>query len=76
LRRTGGIDAGEAVDGKWESAHGHAVASARYGGLSRPSPSEDPPPPLEDERAEALRRSYDAEGLEAEEFEYERLRRE
>jgi hypothetical protein len=34
--------------------HGHAVDAARYGALSRPSPSEEPPPPLQDERAEAL----------------------
>lgn len=56
-----GMDAGEAVDPKWASAHGHAIDAARYGALSRPSPSEEPPPPLEDERAEALRRSYEAE---------------
>jgi hypothetical protein len=61
-----GADAGEVIDGKWESAHGHAIASARYGSLSRPSPSEEPPPPLEDERAEALRRSYEAEERELE----------
>jgi hypothetical protein len=34
-----GSDAGEAVDGKWENAHGHAHAAARYGVLSRPAPS-------------------------------------
>jgi hypothetical protein len=68
-----GADAGEAVDGTWESAHGHAIASARYGALSRPSPAEEPPPPLEDERAEALRRSYEAERELEKELEYERL---
>jgi hypothetical protein len=56
-----GVDAGEAVDSKWASAHGHAIDAARYGALSRPSPSEEPPPPLGDQRAEALRRSYEAE---------------
>jgi hypothetical protein len=29
-----GQDAGEAVDKRWESAHGHAVASLRYGAMS------------------------------------------
>jgi terminase large subunit-like protein len=56
-----GVDAGEAVDPKWASAHGHAIDAARYGALSRSSPSEEPPPPLGDERSEALRRSYEAE---------------
>ncbi len=37
-----GADAGECVDPQWESAHGHAVASARYGAMSRPSPSPRP----------------------------------
>ena len=37
-----GSDAGEAIDGKWESAHGHSVASSRYGTLSRPSASPVP----------------------------------
>ena len=36
---TDGQDAGEAVEVKWESAHGHAVASLRYGAMSRPSPT-------------------------------------
>ena len=48
----------EAVEPKWASAHGHAVDAARYGALSRPSPSEEPPRPLQDERAEALRQFY------------------
>ena len=34
-----GVEAGEAVDRKWEGAHGHAVAALRYGAMSRPSPS-------------------------------------
>ena len=47
-----GRDAGEAIDSKWESAHGHAVASTRYGALSRPSPSPVPAnPEPEDPRA-------------------------
>src|SRR4029453_16186704 len=60
-RALDGADAGEAVDPKWAAGHGHAVDAARYGALSRPSPSEEPPLPLEDERAEALRRSFEAE---------------
>jgi PBSX family phage terminase large subunit len=67
-----GVDAGEAVDPKWASAHGHAVDAARYGALSRPSPSEEePPPPLRDERAEALRQSYLAEREQAEQMEFD-----
>src|SRR5262249_37132708 len=34
-----GPDAGKAVDGRWESEHGHAHAALRYGAMSRPSPS-------------------------------------
>lgn len=68
-----GVDAGEAIEPKWASAHGHAVDAARYGALSRPSPSEEPPPPLTDERAEALRRSFEAEQEEEAEAELERL---
>jgi hypothetical protein len=67
-----GADAGEAVDPKWASAHGHAIDAARYGALSRPSPSEEPPPPLPDERAEALRRSFEAEREQDAELEWER----
>jgi hypothetical protein len=33
-----GQDAGEAVDKKWESEHGHAVASLRYGAMSQTGP--------------------------------------
>jgi hypothetical protein len=43
-----GIDVGEAVDKKWEGEHGHAVASARYGAMSRPSPAEEPERPPDD----------------------------
>jgi hypothetical protein len=68
-----GLDAGEAVDPKWASAHGHSIDAARYGALSRPSPSEEPPPPLEDERAEALRRSHEAEREQESEDEWEQL---
>jgi hypothetical protein len=72
-----GIDAGETVDPKWASAHGHAIDAARYGAMSRPSPSEEPQPSLhlEDERAEALRQMYEHEREESEEQrlqEYER----
>jgi phage terminase large subunit len=40
-----GRDAGEAVDANWEGAHGHAHAMLRYGVMSRPAPSLDPPRP-------------------------------
>jgi PBSX family phage terminase large subunit len=39
-----GPDAGEIVDPDWERQHGHAHASARYGAMSRPSPTERPEP--------------------------------
>jgi hypothetical protein len=34
--------AGEMIDPEWESAHGHAVASARYGATTRPAASVEP----------------------------------
>jgi PBSX family phage terminase large subunit len=49
-----GMDAGEAVDRKWEGEHGHATASARYGAMSRPRPS-DPQEYFPDPRARRLR---------------------
>jgi hypothetical protein len=66
-----GVDAGEAVDPKWATNHGHAADAARYGALSRPPPSEEPPPPLQDERAEALRQTYVRERERSEEMEFE-----
>jgi phage terminase large subunit len=50
-----GSEAGEAVDSKWEGAHGHAHAALRYGALSRPPPSPLPEPEL-DWRTLELRR--------------------
>lgn len=47
---------GEAVDRDWERSKGHGHAALRYGWMSRPSPSEKPYEPLEDARAEILRR--------------------
>jgi len=41
--------AGEMIDPHWEGAHGHALAAARYGAMSRPQPAEAPPDPLETE---------------------------
>ena len=67
-----GADAGEAVDPKWATAHGHAIDAARYGALSRPSPSEQPPP-SPDERQEALRRSFEAEYEQEQVDEWDRL---
>jgi hypothetical protein len=49
-----GQDAGEAVDRKWESEHGHAIAAARYGAMSRPGPSSEPHNPPTDPRARLL----------------------
>jgi hypothetical protein len=37
--------AGEAVDRRWESEHGHAIAAARYGAMTRPSRSAGLPEP-------------------------------
>jgi hypothetical protein len=53
-----GVVAGEAVDPKWESAHGHAHAALRYGAMSRPS-SSTPPPEEEDPRTALLRRNLE-----------------
>jgi hypothetical protein len=50
-----GADFRECVDSKWESAHGHAVASLRYGAMSRPGPSPIPEPEGSPQ-AELLRR--------------------
>lgn len=47
---------GEAVAEKWESSHGHAHASLRYGLMSRPSPSKEPDEQYDDPRAEMLRK--------------------
>lgn len=56
---------GKAVDGKWESAHGHAHAMLRYGVMSRPGASFEPEKvaeteqELREERARhALERRY------------------
>jgi hypothetical protein len=49
-------DGGEMVDPEWESRHGHSVAMARYAVMTKPSASQRPYQPLEDPRAELLRR--------------------
>ncbi len=51
-----GSDAGEAVDPKWENAHGHGHAMLRYGVLSRPAPSMLPEPEPDDWRSLEQRR--------------------
>jgi hypothetical protein len=56
LQAVGKPDGGEKVDPDWEGAHGHAVAMARYAVMTRPSASKRPYEPLDDPRAEALRR--------------------
>jgi hypothetical protein len=48
---------GEAVDRDWERSKGHGHASLRYGVVSRPSASDEPYEPLEDARAEMLRKA-------------------
>jgi hypothetical protein len=66
-----GVVAGEAVDPKWESAHGHAHAALRYGAMSRPSPSTPPPEELDDPRTALLRRNLERwESGEAQEGRY------
>lgn len=54
--------AGEIVDPEWESQHGHAVAMVRYGAMSRPSPSDRPPPEnphlIPPEAPEELKRAW------------------
>jgi hypothetical protein len=49
-------DGGEKVDPEWESRHGHACAMARYAVMTRPGPSQRAYEPLDDPRAEALRK--------------------
>ena len=51
---TEGANAGKAIDDHWESAHGHAVASARYGALSWPRPPEQPEERIDDPRRAAM----------------------
>jgi phage terminase large subunit len=68
-----GPDAGEVVDPKWATAHGHAIDAARYGAMSRPSPSEEPPQPPEDERERAVWESYQREREQDAEREWEEL---
>jgi phage terminase large subunit len=57
--------AGEAIDKRWESNQGHCVAAARYGAMTRPSPSERPEPEMGDARwarsVERLRRIEERE---------------
>ena len=48
--------AGEMIDPVWESRHGHAVAAARYGVMSRPGASEEPEQELDDPRAALMKR--------------------
>ncbi len=46
--------AGEIVEPKWESSHGHAVAAMRYLAMSRPSPSSEPQQVILDPRRAAM----------------------
>ena len=61
--------AGEIVDPQWESRDGHAVAAARYGAMSRPSPSEEPVLPFE--RVEDVARWLREELLKADDERWE-----
>jgi hypothetical protein len=56
LEQLGEPHPGEAVSRRWEGPDGHAHAALRYGVISWPSPSEKPYVPLDDERAEWLRK--------------------
>jgi hypothetical protein len=50
-----GLDAGECYDRKWANEFGHGADAIRYYAITRPSPSKEPPRPLDDPRAEAMR---------------------
>lgn len=71
---TDGVAAGEAVDAKWESAHGHAIASARYGALTRPAPTpvleREPDDPRQRVWVESTRRMADPDFFVDEEDEF------
>ena len=61
---------GEAVSERWEGPYGHAHAAARYGVMSRPGPSDEPPQVPDDPRqafqqmvAENRRKQYARERL-------------
>ena len=56
LEELGEPHPGEAVSRKWEGPFGHSHAAFRYGVISWPSPSAKPYVPLDDERAEWLRK--------------------
>lgn len=59
LEEQGEPHPGEAVSRKWEGPFGHAHAALRYGVISWPAPSDRPYVPLDDTRAEWLRRYAD-----------------
>lgn len=56
LEELGEPHPGEAVSRRWEGPFGHAHAALRYGVISWPAPSERPYVPLDDDRAEWLRK--------------------
>lgn len=62
------IGAGEIVDPKWESAHGHAIAAARYGAMSWQSASLEPKPQTADPRAAAAQRIFEVGDADDEEL--------
>lgn len=66
LQPNGKRNAGEMVDPEWEGRHGHAIAAARYGVLSRPDASKEPEPepdPREDMARRALERASGSQRL-------------
>jgi hypothetical protein len=54
-----GVSAGRAVDAAWETEQGHATAGLRYGALSWERAAVPPRQPLEDPRAEFIRKVRD-----------------
>lgn len=59
LQPDGKPDSGEKIDPDWEGTYGHAVALVRYACLTRPAPSTKPYVPLEDPRAELMRKVHE-----------------
>lgn len=51
-----GVHAGMAVNGDWESSHGHAHAALRYWSLSRVAPSREPEQEIADPREAMIAR--------------------
>jgi hypothetical protein len=61
-------DGGEIVDPKWEGKHGHAVAMARYAVMSKPEPSDEPAPIIEDTRESWISQMHEKRDKELEQM--------